>query len=72
MIVVVVGYNNGINCRDIFNLAGYLCVSLGTKPAERTASFRKDWIEQNTQAPGEFYEVASMAQPCGPKIRSIS
>lgn len=64
MIVMVMRYHYGINCRYIFDLTRNLCVALGAKPAERAASLAEYGVEEDAEAAGKFDKVAGVAEPC--------
>lgn len=56
--------NNGVDSRDILNLARYLGVALRTQPLARRTAVLEDRIEEDSQAIGKFDIVACMTQPC--------
>lgn len=71
MVIMVVGNNNCVDERDVFDLARRLRVSFRSKPGERRAAVLKDRIEQHSQTVGKLDIVAGMAQPCRPQLRRL-
>ena len=72
VIVVIVGYDYRINDRNILDLTGYVCVSLGTKPAEGTAALAKNRIEENSESRRKLYIVTRMSKPSCTEYWGIS
>lgn len=61
MVVMVVGDNNCVDKRDVFDLARHLRVPLRSKPGERRATILKDRIKQHSQTVRKLDIVAGMA-----------
>lgn len=64
MVVMVMGDDNCIDERDIFDLARHLRVSFRSEPGERRATVLKDRVKQHPQTIGKLNIVAGVSQPC--------
>lgn len=50
MVVMVVGNDDRIYSRDVFDLTRHIRIALRPQPGERRAPVGKDWIEKNSHA----------------------
>ena len=63
VIVVVVGDHHCVYNGDIVDLTGHVREAFGAEEGQRAAAVLKDRVEEYSDAPWEFDEVACMSQP---------
>ncbi len=64
MVVMVMRYNNSVNCWYIFYLTRDVCVALRPEPTKRATSLAEYGVEKDAEATREFDKVAGVAEPC--------
>lgn len=68
MVVVAVADDDCVNDGDVFDVAGFLGVSLGSHEGEWGAAVFEDGVEEDAEAGWEFDVVAGVAEPCCAKL----
>lgn len=61
MVVVVMGDDDGVYVRDVFDLTWLLGVPFRPQPGKWGAAVGEDWVEEDTEAAGKLDIVACMA-----------
>lgn len=72
MVIVVVGDNDGVDERDLFDVAGRGGVPRRSEPRVGRASVCEDGIEEDAQTGGKLDEEAGVAEPCRAQSRRLA
>jgi hypothetical protein len=64
MVIVVVGNENGVDQRDVLDLARRVRKTLRSEHVVWPAALFENWVKENTETTGEFHIVAGMSKPC--------
>ena len=65
VVVVVMGYDNGIDYGYVGDVAGRRGVALWAQPGEGGAAVFENRVEQDAETAGEFNQIAGVAKPSG-------
>lgn len=72
MVVVVMGDDDCIDDRNVFDLAGCIGKALRTQQVVRPTSLLENWIKKDPKTIWEFDIIAGVSKPCSAQSRGIS